>query len=161
MDADDAARTLDEDASVASSSAQLDRGSDAARVRLELHVSRSRAFDAYVRDFGSWWQAGRTPRDELHVEQHAGGAIVQRTGGEERPWGEVYDVEPGHGIRHSYRHAGEHPATVSAEFRDGEHGGAVVDLRHDPWEGSDEERAALERAWTEALRRFAADASAI
>lgn len=178
MDADDAARTPDHDAAKASptdtgsdaartpdadadEASTTDRGGEAPHVRLELHVSRSRAYDAYVRDFGSWWQTGRAPRDELHVEQHAGGAIVQHANGEQQPWGEVHDVEPGHAIRHSYRHGGEHPATVAVEFHDGEHGGAVVELRHEPWEGSDDERAALEQAWTEALRRFEADATAV
>ena len=130
--------------------------------RLELHVSRSRAYDAYVRDFGSWWQHGRTPRTDLHVEQHVGGAIVEHAaGGEETAWGEVHEVEVGSRIRHSYRHAGEHPAVVTAEFHDGEHGGTVVDIHHEPWQGTDEERAALQEAWTGALRRLADDASAV
>lgn len=135
---------------------------DDAHVRLELHVSRSRAFDAYVRDFGSWWQHGRTARADLHVEQQPGGAIVEHApGGDETRWGEVHDIEIGSRIRHSYRHGGEHAATVTAEFEDGEHGGAVIDIRHEPWEGDDDERAALQQAWTQALRRLQDDASAV
>ncbi|MFC7431270.1 MULTISPECIES: SRPBCC domain-containing protein [unclassified Agrococcus] len=157
MDADDTARTPD--APTAETDAPA-AGAD--HVRLELHVSRSRAYDAYVRDFGQWWQHGRTPRTVLHVEQHAGGAIVEHAvGGDETHWGDVLDVEVGSRIRHSYRHAGEHHAVVTAEFSDGEHGGAVVDIRHEPWEGSDEEREALQQAWTQALRRLTDDASSV
>lgn len=155
MDAAADDRPLDDDPST-------DGGAGApAHDRLELHVSRSRAFDAYVRDFGAWWHHGREPRDELHVDAHAGGSIVQHTAGDERPWGEVHEVEPGHRIRHSYRHAGEHPAVVTAEFHDGEHGGAVVELGHEPWQGDDDERAALQSAWADALRRLEAIASAV
>lgn len=155
----------DEDLDRTPDATQADADAPAAdpdHVRLELHVSRSRAFDAYVRDFGQWWQHGRTQRTDLHVEQHAGGVILEHAvGGEETPWGEVHEVEVGSRIRHSYRHAGEHPAVVTAEFHDGEHGGAVVDIRHEPWEGTDEEREALQRAWGQALRRFVDDASAV
>ena len=157
MDAADADRTPADDRATSPSPTPPDD----AHARLELHVSRSRAFDAYARDFGSWWQRGRTPRSDLHVDAHAGGAIVEHVGGEDRPWGEVHEVEPGHRIRHSYRHGGEHAAIVTAEFHDGEQGGAVVELHHEPWEGSDEERAALQDAWAEALRRLETVASAV
>lgn len=157
MDAADADRSPDLDDQTAAPST-----TDGDGARLELHVSRSRAFDAYLRDLGSWWLHGRAPRTDLHVEQHAGGAIVEHaSSGDERQWGEVLEIEPGHRVRHSYRFAGEHSAVVTAEFHDGEHGGAVVDVRHEPWEGSDDERAALQAAWTDALRRLETVASAV
>ncbi|SDH75777.1 SRPBCC domain-containing protein [Agrococcus jejuensis] len=158
MDAADADRPTDHD------DATTDREDAAPRdhEHLELHVSRSRAFDAYLRDLGSWWLHGRAHRSDLHVEQHAGGAIVEHAAGsDERVWGEVHEIEPGRSVRHSYRHAGEHPAIVTAEFHDGDHGGATIDLHHEPWEGDDDDRAALQAAWTEALRRLEAIASAV
>ncbi|WP_144720692.1 SRPBCC domain-containing protein [Agrococcus jejuensis] len=158
MDAADADRPTADDATTDGERAAPPHSHD----HLELHVSRSRAFDAYLRDLGSWWLHGRAPRSDLHVEQHAGGSIVEHASGvDERPWGEVHEIEPGRRVRHSYRYAGERSAVVTAEFHDGDHGGATIDLHHEPWEGSDEDRAALQGAWTDALRRLEAIASAV
>lgn len=127
--------------------------------RLELHVSRSRAFDAYVRDFGVWWHEGRASRDELHVEQHEGGAIVRSGADDDEAWGEVHEIDPGHRIRHSYRHTGEGSPTVTADFVDGDHGGAVVTLQHEAWDDGDHD--ALRSTWIAALRRLEGVASAV
>jgi uncharacterized protein YndB with AHSA1/START domain len=130
-----------------------DGGADGVH-RLELSVSHSRAFDAYVRDLDVWWHRGRTRGTSLRVDAVPGGSIVEHhADGSEDEWGEVLEVEVGHRIRHSYRLSETETAVVTVQFTDGEHGGTVVEVSHDPWESSDDDGALLEE-WGRALQRF-------
>ncbi|GAA2173789.1 hypothetical protein GCM10009846_17150 [Agrococcus versicolor] len=129
-------------------------GADGA-YRVDVAVSHSRAFDAYVRDLDVWWHRGRTRGTGLRVDAVPGGAIVEHhADGTEEPWGEVLEVEQGDLIRHSYRLSETETAVVTVRFTAGEHGGTVVEVEHEPWESTDDDGALLEE-WSRALQRFA------
>lgn len=108
---------------------------------LDVPVSRTRAYDAYVLGLPEWWHPGWTASgtglDRIEVEPHEGGRIVEHArDGSESEWGAVTEAEPGARFGHTISlRQGDAPSTVMVTFADLPHGGTRVLLQHSPAEG--------------------------
>ena len=132
---------------------------------LDVHVSRARAFDAFVHGLGEWWHPGRTVSgtglDRIDVQAHPGGRIVERArDGAEHEWGEVLLVEQGERFAHTLRlgHDGD-PTEVVVSFSDLAQGGTRVRLEHGGWNASNAHARAVHGDWTRLLERYVAHAT--
>ena len=84
---------------------------------LEVAVSRTRAWDAYVHGLSEWWHPGWTATgsglDRIEVEQRDGLRIVEHgRDGREVVWGEVIETIPGERFGHTFRLTHEGDATT-------------------------------------------------
>ena len=134
---------------------------------LDVAVSRTRAWDAYVHGLEEWWHPSwtrfGTGIDRIEVDPHAGGRIVEHSrDGDEREWGEVLDAEPGERFSHTFRVTDGGDATVvTLEFEDLPHGGTRVRFAHGGWNDSNEHERAKHDDWPMLLERYRAYAQHI
>ncbi|SFS07207.1 Uncharacterized conserved protein YndB, AHSA1/START domain [Agrococcus baldri] len=131
---------------------------------VEVAVSRTRAWDAYVHGLEEWWHPGWTAfgtgLDRIEVEPHAGGRIIEHgRDGEQREWGEVLEAEPGERFAHTLHpsHEGD-PTVVTVDFDDLPHGGTRVRLTHGGWNESNLAGRAKHTDWPMLLERYRAHA---
>lgn len=127
---------------------------------LEVAVSRTRAWDAYVHGLEEWWHASRTNFgsgiDRIEVEPHAGGRIIEHSrDGEEREWGEVLEAESGERFVHTFHltHEGD-PTIVTVEFDDLPHGGTHVRFSHSGWNETNQDARGKHADWPMLLERY-------
>lgn len=131
---------------------------------LDVHVSRARAFDAYVHGLGEWWHPGHTASgtglDRIHVDAHEGGRIVEHArDGAEHVWGEILELVPGERFAHTFGLSHDDgPTEVVVTFAELEHGGTRVRLEHGGWGAADAD-ARGRTDWTTLLERYVAYAS--
>lgn len=129
---------------------------------LEVAVSRTRAWDAYVHGLGEWWHpawsATGSGLDRVTVDPHAGGRIVEHgRDGREVEWGEVTDAVPGERFAHTFRSRHDGVAsTVTVTFVDRPQGGTRVRLVHSGWDDSDREARDAHADWAMLLERYRA-----
>ena len=135
--------------------------------KLDVAVSRTRAWDAYVHGLGEWWHPGWTAfgsgLDHIEVEPHRGGRIVEHDrDGREHEWGEVLDVVPGERFEHTLRVSPDADATlISVAFSDLPQGGTRVRLAHGGWTQSSLPFRARHAEWPALLARYRAHAQHI
>jgi|GEM_PF-889108 len=129
---------------------------------LEVAVSRTRAWDAYVHGLSEWWHPGWTATgsglDRIEVEQRDGLRIVEHgRDGREVVWGEVIETIPGERFGHTFRltHEGD-ATTVLVTFADLPHGGTRVHLTHSGWNDSNQRGRELHAGWPKLLERYRA-----
>lgn len=127
---------------------------------LDIAVSRTRAWDAYVHGLEEWWHTSWTSfgagLDRIEVEPHAGGRIVEHSrNGEERTWGEVLEAEPGERFVHTFhlRNDGD-PTVVTVEFGDLPHGGTHVRFSHGGWNETNRDARGKHADWPMLLERY-------
>ncbi|SDR87983.1 Uncharacterized conserved protein YndB, AHSA1/START domain [Agrococcus carbonis] len=132
---------------------------------LDLPVSRTRAYDAYVLGLPEWWPRGLTASgsgfDRIDLDPHPGHRIVEHArDGSEIVWGEVLEAEPGARFSHTFglSHDGD-PSRVTIVFADLPHGGTRVLLQHHGWNESNLAGRAKHTDWSQLLERYAAYAT--
>ncbi|WP_146792811.1 SRPBCC domain-containing protein [Agrococcus baldri] len=131
---------------------------------LEVAVSRTRAWDAYVHGLEEWWHPGWTAFgsgiDRIEVEPHPGARIVEHgRDGSDREWGEVLDAVPGHRFSHTFHltHDGD-PTIVTVEFDDLPQGGTRVRFSHGGWNETNQDARGTHADWPTLLERYRAHA---
>ena len=129
---------------------------------LEVSVSRTRAWDAYVHGLGEWWLPGWTASgsglDRITVDPHEGGRIVEHSrDGREIDWGRVTDAVPGERFSHTFSlsHDGD-ASTVAVTFVDQPQGGTRVRLTHAGWNESNWRARSKHTDWPLLLERYRA-----
>jgi hypothetical protein len=136
-------------------------------LELDVAVSRTRAWDAYVHGLGEWWHPGWTAfgsgLDHIVVEPHRGGRIVEHSrDGREHEWGEVLAAVPGERFEHTLRVSPDaEPTRISVEFVDLPQGGTRVSLTHGGWTPSSLRFRAKHEEWPALLARYRAHAQHI
>lgn len=130
--------------------------------QLEVAVSRTRAWDAYVHGLDEWWHPGWTVTgsglDRVVVEQRDGLRIVEHArDGREIVWGEVTEAVTGERFAHTFRPTPEGDATmVLVTFVDLPQGGTRVHLTHSGWNATNQRGRAQHADWPRALERYRA-----
>jgi Activator of Hsp90 ATPase homolog 1-like protein len=128
-----------------------------------LRCSADKAFDAYTRRIGEWWDprysANGDTLETVVIQPLVGGRVFARhTDLGDHEWGEVVVFEPGRQLVHTFTLAQDpaHPSEVEVEFAPGDGDSCTMRLAHGGWNDANASNRQKFGDWPVILERYVA-----